>query len=55
MKKTSIYLEIFLKSLDFLKKGSLHFKKALIPWKISSKALRILEKALYFLLKPPLL
>jgi hypothetical protein len=38
MKKTSIYLEIIKKSLEFFEKASHHFKIASIPLKISSKS-----------------
>jgi hypothetical protein len=34
--KTTIYLEIVLKSLEFLEKASLYFKTASIPLKMSS-------------------
>jgi hypothetical protein len=40
MKKTSIYPEIILKSLEFFEKVSHHFKKASSPLKMSSKSLK---------------
>jgi hypothetical protein len=55
MKKTTIYLEIILKSLEFFEKASRHFKKASIPLKMSSKSLVVFGKASNFLLKPPFL
>jgi hypothetical protein len=61
MKKTSIYLELILKSLEFFEKASHHFKKASIPFqslvifvkaseasislKMSSKSLVVFIKA----------
>jgi hypothetical protein len=39
-KKTSIYLEIILKNLEFFEKASHHFKYASIPLKMSSKSLK---------------
>jgi hypothetical protein len=51
--KTSIYLEIILKSLEFFQKALHHFKKASIPFKMPSKSLVIFEKSSDFLLKPP--
>jgi hypothetical protein len=53
MKKTSIYLEKNLESLEFFGKASHHFKKASILLKMSSKSLIIFVKASEFLLKPP--
>jgi hypothetical protein len=40
MKKTSIYLEIILKSLELFEKASSHFKKPTISLKMSSKSLK---------------
>jgi hypothetical protein len=48
MKKTSIFLEIILKSPDY-------FTKASFPLKMSYKSLVIFAKASEFLLKPPFL
>jgi hypothetical protein len=56
MKKTSIYLEIILKSYEFFEKASKHFKKASVPLKLSLKSLVIFVKAselLLFLFKNP--
>jgi hypothetical protein len=50
IKKTSIYLEIILKSYEFFEKASQHFKKASIPLKLSLKSLVIFVKASEFLL-----
>jgi hypothetical protein len=55
MKKTSIYLEIIVKSLEFFEKASHHLKKAAISMKMSSKWLVIFTKASVFLLKPSFL
>jgi hypothetical protein len=43
--KTSSYLEIILKSLEFFEKVLHHFKKASISMKMSSKSLVIFIKA----------
>jgi hypothetical protein len=54
MRKTSIYLELILKSLEFFeKKASHHFKKPSILLNMSSKSHVISKKASDFLLKPP--
>jgi hypothetical protein len=48
MKKTSIYLEIILKSLEFFEKAS-HYLKAQILMKISSKSFVVFIKASHIL------
>jgi hypothetical protein len=52
IKKTSIYLEIILKSPEFFEKASHHFKKVSIPLKMSSKSLRFLIEASIYLKMP---
>jgi hypothetical protein len=55
MKKSSIYLEVISKGLDFSEKASHHFKIASILLKMSLKSLSVFEKASDFLLKPSFL
>jgi hypothetical protein len=53
--KSSFYLEINLKSLEFFEKAIHHFKKASVILKMSQKSLVIFEKASDVLFKPPFL
>jgi hypothetical protein len=50
MKKTSIHLEIILKSLEFFEKASHYFKKASISFKMASTFLKKPHNSYYSLL-----
>jgi hypothetical protein len=54
-KRTSISLQMFLKSLEFFEKTSNHFKKASISLKMSSKRIEIFKKPQITLKKPQFL